>query len=141
MLEINAAGLPLSWGPRADNEVEFSGGDWIDELRHKLWTIAAIAVDKNNNIAFRRKGLNTCRTCAPIPARRGHHARARVTRAFGCAVSAAVIDYDHFVRHSGCETFAHHACNWFLFVQRRDNDRDEHNGKRRVCAYDLASCK
>jgi hypothetical protein len=56
--------------------------------------------------------------------RRTHDARARFTRALGCAIGAAVVDDDNFVRHTGLKTFAHDASDRFLLVQRRNDHRD-----------------
>src|SRR6266542_2154470 len=123
LLEVHAARFTLATRARADHEIMGPTHDWINKLIHQRRDVAAVAIYKHNDVAFSRKRTNACRACAPISTRCGRHARACFTRALGCAIGAAVIDHDHFVRYTGRETFAYHAGDWFLLVKRRDNDR------------------
>jgi hypothetical protein len=53
LLKIHAARFALPPGARADHEIVCAGHDGIDELIHELRAIAAIAVEKNDDVAFR----------------------------------------------------------------------------------------
>jgi hypothetical protein len=43
-------------------------------------------------------------------------------RALSSSIGAAVINDDHLVGQTSCETFTHNAGNRFFFIQRGDND-------------------
>ena len=100
--------------------------DWIHELTHKRRHVAAVAIKKYDDVAFRRDRPHARHAGAPVSARRSYDARASFTRARGCAIGAAVIDHNHFLRQTGRETFAYNAGDWFLFVQSRNNNRNIH---------------
>jgi hypothetical protein len=123
LLEIHAAGFALPARSRADHEIVRPACDRLDELRYEPWNIAAIAIEKQYDVAFWRNRSNACRTCSSITSRRSCDARAGFTRPLRCAICAAVINNDHFLGYAGREAFANHAGDRVLFVQRRDDNR------------------
>ena len=98
LLEVHTAWFALPARARADHEIVRAARDWVHKLIHKRRDIAAVAVEKYNDLAFRRKSADARCTCAPVTARRSHDARTRFTRTFGRVIGAAVIDHDHLVR-------------------------------------------
>jgi hypothetical protein len=123
LLEIHAARLALAARARTDHEIVFSTNDWIDELIYELRAIAAVPVEKNDDIAFRAKSANTGSAGASIPALwLGDHARARGARAFGGLISAAIIDNDDVARNVCGSDRSDYICDRFLFVEGWNND-------------------
>ena len=114
--------LPVSRCPRVREPITKSCvplGDRLDELRYERWNVAAIAIEKHYDVIPRLRDRNrasACRTCSSVTPRRSYHARAGVTRPFGCAIGAAVINHNHFAGHAGREAFANHAGDRFLLV-------------------------
>ena len=121
LLEIHAARFALSAGSRADHEIVCPPCHGFDKLIHERGRVAAVAIEKNRNVAFGRKRTNACGTRASVPARRGHHARTGFTSAFGRAISAAVINDNDLVRQTRRKTFPHDAGDRFLLIKRGDN--------------------
>src|SRR5438067_13319145 len=97
--------------------------DWIDKLVHYRGHITAIAIQKHNNLAIGRKRANTSCARSSVTAGSGHYARAGFTSAFGCTISAAVVDDDQVTRQTGRQTFTHDSANRILLIKRRDTDR------------------
>src|SRR6266403_4124779 len=123
LLEVHAAGFALATRARADHEIMRAARDWVDKLIHERGNVAPVAIKKHNNLAFGRKRANSRSARAPVATGLGYYARAGFARAFGCAISAAVVDDDQVIRQTGRQTFAHDSGDRFLFVKRRDNDR------------------
>ncbi len=59
LLEIHAARLAFSARARADHKILFAPPDRVDQLGHELGTIAAVAVQENNEIALGRQRANS----------------------------------------------------------------------------------
>ena len=97
--------------------------DGIDELLHKLRTIAAVAVEKDHNVAFGLQGCNSGRTCTPVSARSFHNAGPGFSSAFRCSIGAAVVDNDDLGGNLGRD-FTHNAGNRLFFIERWNDDRD-----------------
>src|SRR5947207_15099966 len=75
LLEIHAARFALSAGSRADHEIVRPPCHGFDKLIHECGRVAAVAIEKNHNVASGRKRTNTGSASAAVSARRGHHAR------------------------------------------------------------------
>src|SRR6266496_4773085 len=56
LLEIHATRLALAARARTDHEIMRAVYDWIDYTMHKFRAIAAVPIEKNDDIAFRAKG-------------------------------------------------------------------------------------
>jgi hypothetical protein len=52
LLEIHAAGLALTARSRSDHKIVRAPREWIDQLIHELRAIAAVAIEKYNDIAL-----------------------------------------------------------------------------------------
>src|SRR4029450_12171458 len=124
LLEIHAARLALAAGSRANHEIICPTCHGFDNLIHERGPVAAVAIEKNHNVAFGRKRTNTGGARVSVSARRGHHARAYFMSAFSSPIRTAVINDNDLVRQTCREAFAHDAGDRFLLIQRGDNDRD-----------------
>src|SRR4051812_11415842 len=58
LLEVHAAALPFAAGSRPNDEILFAAPDWINQLGHKLGTIAAVAIEEHNDVAIGSQGAN-----------------------------------------------------------------------------------
>src|ERR1044071_9858490 len=72
LLEIHAAGFALSARARADHKIVRSARYRFNELIHKCGNVAAVAIEKNDNVTFRRKRTHAGGASTSIPTRRGH---------------------------------------------------------------------
>src|SRR2546423_9954985 len=100
LLKIHASRLPLTAHTRANNKIRPPLCDRIDESIHQLWTIAAVAIEKNDDLGSRIDSRDTGRTGASVTARRCHDPRSRGSRLFGRAIGAPGINDDDFVRQT-----------------------------------------
>src|ERR1700720_442974 len=75
LLEIHSARFASSSGSRADPEIVRPACHGFDELIHERGRVAAVAIEKNHNVAFGRKRTNPGGASASVSARRGHHSR------------------------------------------------------------------
>jgi hypothetical protein len=94
----------------------------INKLIHERGHVAAVAIEKNDNVTFGRKRTNAGGASTSVSTRSGYHARACFMCALSSSIGAAVINDYHLVGQTSCETFTHNAGNRFLFIQRGDND-------------------
>src|SRR6266404_4910161 len=99
LLEVHATRLTLAARARADHEIAFTARDWIDKLRHKFRAIAAVAIEKCDDVALWRYCANSRRAGATVSARGSDNARPRFTRALGCSISTAIIYNDDLTRN------------------------------------------
>src|SRR4051812_16939848 len=53
LLEVHAAALALPARAGPDDEILFAPPDWVDKLKHEFRAIAAIAIEKDNDVAIR----------------------------------------------------------------------------------------
>src|SRR6266496_3525869 len=142
LLEIHAARFALSAGSRADHEIVRPACHGFDKLIHERGYVAAVAIEKNHNVAFGRKHTNAGGASASVSARRGYHARTCFMCAQGSSIRTAVINDNDLVRQTCRETFTHDGGDWFLLIKRGDNDGNEHEDVREadnpVCQVTLA---
>ena len=96
--------------------------DWADKLSYGPRTIAAVAVEKNNNVAFWPQRGDSGSTGASVSTRRFHDASASFASALRSPVGTVVINHDDLDGDVCRRDFAHNAGNRFLFVKRRNND-------------------
>src|ERR1700730_19322788 len=90
--------VPPRGGGGADDEIVRPANDWIDKLIHELRAIAAVAIQKNKELAFRRQSVHSRGTGAAITAIRfAHHLHSRLSRVFRRSIGAAVIAHDDFM--------------------------------------------
>ena len=97
---------------------------------HKFRAIAAVPIEKIDDIAFRAKSANTGSASASISAQRLHNARTGFAGAFRGAISAAVIHHNDLTGNSCRRDFANHASDRFFLVKRRNDDGDVHVATR-----------
>jgi hypothetical protein len=116
LLEIHAAGLALPACARADYEIMRPACDRLYELRHERWNVAAIAIEKHYHVTFPRNRAGTCSASPTVTTRRSYDARPGFTRPVGCAISAAVINHNHFDGDASREAFANHIGDRFFLV-------------------------
>ena len=72
-------GLASTARARSNHEIMHAAFDVIDKAMHELRAIAAIAAEKNDDIAFRGKSANTGSAGASPCVRFGDHSRARTS--------------------------------------------------------------
>jgi hypothetical protein len=104
---------------RTDHKIVRPTRDRFYQPRYERWNVATIAIQKHYDVIPRLRDqnrLNSCRARSPVTTRRCDDSGASCTRTLSCAIGAAVINDDYFARHAGCEAFANHAGDGFLFV-------------------------
>ena len=111
-----------------------AGHDWIDKLIHEFGAIAAIAIEKYDDLAFRLQRTYSSEAGASVTMSRfAHDFCASSARAFSRSIRAAVINDDEFTRNVGLETFADDASDRFFLVQCR-NDYGNAGHRKTMCA-------
>ena len=132
MLKIHAAGFAPAARARTDDEIEIPSSDRFDKLIHEFGAIAAVAIEKYDNVASRRKRADSSETGAAVPvARLAHDFRARFACALSSSIVAAVIDDDDLAGNFRRQTLVHNIRNRFLLVQGWNNDGNGAHRKTR----------
>ena len=94
-----------------------AGDDWIDKLIHEFGAIAAVTVEKHNDIAFRRKNAHSRHAGTTVTASRlGNYLRAGCAGMFRRSIITAIVDDDNFARDFRGRDSANHIGNWFFFI-------------------------
>src|ERR1051326_1721580 len=119
----HAAPLPLPTAARADHKIIAALGDRLDEKRDQLGAVAAVAIEKNDDVAI-RGGLSAGPAGAPVATfAQADDLRTLRPRALDGAVGTAAISdndvVDNFPRHGG-----KHAPDRVLFIERRNHERN-----------------
>src|ERR1051325_9981644 len=123
LMRGHAARLPLPAAARPDHEIIAAVGDRLDEKRDQLGAVAAVAIEKNDNVAI-RGGLSAGPACTPVAAfAQADDLRTRRSRALGSAIGTAAISdndvVDHFSWHGGKDT-----SDRVLFIECRNDERN-----------------
>src|SRR5438128_3226423 len=135
LLKIHAAGFAPAARARTDDEIEIPSNDRFDKLVNEFWAIAAVAIEKYDNVACGRKRADSSETGAAVPvARLAHDFRTRFACAFSSSIVAAVIDDDDLAGNFSRQTLAHNIRNRFLLVQGWNNDGNGPHRKTRRAA-------
>jgi hypothetical protein len=125
LLKIHASRFSFSARARADDEIVRARDDRVNQTIHQLRAVASVAVEKDDDLAGGRDGLDARPTRTPVTASQfADHARSGLTRPLSRAVVASVIDDDHFARDLARDG-AHNIANRLFFVQSRDHNGDE----------------
>ena len=126
LLRIHTARLAFPACARTDYEVMRAAHNRLDQRRNKARNVAAIAIEKNDQIAFRGNCRHARRTSATVSARRRNYSRSCVSGAFRRLVCAAIINNNDFARSSRCDHLAHDLRDWFFFIQRWNDNGNPH---------------
>ncbi len=122
----HTARLALPACARTDHEVMRAAHNRLDQRRNEARNVAAIAIEKNDQIAFRGNCRHARRTSATVSARRRNHSCSFVSSAFRGLVCAAIINNNDFARSSRCDYFTHDLRDRLFFVERRNDSRNPH---------------
>src|SRR5438270_927622 len=79
---------------------------------------------KHDDFTFWRNSANSRHAGAAVSTRRDDNARTGFARAFRSSIIAAVIDDDDFIWNFRGATFVDNSGDWFLLVQRRNDNRN-----------------
>src|SRR5205823_364815 len=82
LLRVHTARLASPACARTDHEVLCAAHNRLDQRRNKARNVAAIAIEKNDQIAFMENCRHARRAGATVSARRRNHSRSCVSGAF-----------------------------------------------------------
>ena len=102
-----------------------AGNNWIDKLIHELRTIASVAIQENDDLAFRPKRCYSGRARASVSVWGFHDPSAGLEGTFRSSVSATIVDhYDLGGNFCRCG-FPNDPGDGFFFVERGNDDGNQ----------------
>ena len=99
-----------------------AGDNWIDKLIHELRTIASVAIQENDDLAFRSQRCYSGGARASVSVRGFHDASAGLEGAFRSSVSAAIVDHYDLGGNFCRRGFPNDPGDRFFFVERGNDD-------------------
>src|SRR4029077_15434240 len=76
-----------------DHEIVRAGDNWIDKLIHELRTIASVAIQENDDLAFGSQRCYSGGARASVSVRGFHDASAGLEGTFRSSVGATIVDH------------------------------------------------
>ncbi len=129
-MPAHGAGFAPTAGARGDDEIMAAAADRIDEQRHQIAAVGAVAVDEDNDPGLRRRGRDPRRTGPAIaPAADGDDTGADGGSDRRRAVLAAAVDDDDFLRQFARD-LGYDGCDRLRFVEGRDDNGDGRSAVR-----------
>ena len=129
LLRVHATGLAFPAGARTNDKVVRTADDRLNQSRNETGNVAAVAIEKHDQIAFLGNRRCARRTGATVSAWRPNDSCSRVSGAFRRLVCTAIVNDDGFARNFRRDYFTHHLRDRLFFIQSWNDNGNPHLGK------------